>query len=173
MAWDIGKRRAARDLTGGLLRRVVLCALLIGSLSGVLIGIACEQQGMAFTMIEYRKAGGVAGIEQLLRIEGDGTLHFHRSISGTPEYDIKGRLDAKQVQEVMALADRANLFSLQDEYKAASQIFDAFSYQVTYKRTDREKTVKVESMGSVPESFQLLLNRLDTIIQDLFPTTVK
>lgn len=128
---------------------------------------------MAFTMIEYRKAGGVAGIEELLRIEGDGTLHFHRSISGTPEYDIKGRLDAKQVQDVMALADQANIFSLREEYKAASQIFDAFSYQVTYKRTDREKTVKVESMGNVPERFQLLLNRLDAIIQDLLQKTAK
>lgn len=137
------------------------------------MGIACEPQGMAFTMIEYRKAGGVAGIEELLRIEGDGTVYFHRSISGTPEYNIKGRLDAKQVQDVMALADQANIFSLREEYKAASQIFDAFSYQVRYKRTDREKTVKVESMRDVPESFQLLLNRLDAIIQDLLLKTVK
>lgn len=128
---------------------------------------------MAFTMIEYRKAGGVAGIEELLRIEGDGTVHFHRSISGTPEHDMKGRLDAKQCQEMMGLADQANIFSLQEEYKAASQIFDAFTYQVTYKRTDREKTVKVESMRDVPESFQLLLKRLDAIIQDLLLKTTK
>ena len=142
---------------GGLIMLTFVGSLLIQQSSVVLSCTAYEPQRMMSTMIEYRKVGGFAGIEETLRIENDGTVHFQRSISGTPEYDIKGQLDEKSFQEVAALADQADIFSLQEEYNVENQPFDKVSYHITYGRTDRKKTVKIkstgdtESLGDVPE----------------------
>lgn len=124
-------------------------------------------------MLEYRKAGGFAGIEDVLQIHDDGTVYLHRSISGTPEYDLNSRLDAKQLQEVIALADQADIFSLQAEYEGKSQPFDAFSYQLTYKRAAREKTITVNSVSKAPESFRLLLDYLEAMTQELLAKAAK
>jgi hypothetical protein len=162
---------------GGLIILAFVGALFMEQLSVVLICTAYEPQRMMSTMIEYRKAGGFAGIEETLRIEHDGTVHFQRSISGTPEYDIKGRLDEKSLQDLVALADQADIFALQEEYTVKNQPFDKVSYQITYGRPDREKTVKIEStgdtesLGDVPERLRLLLQRLAAVIQDLLPKT--
>lgn len=123
------------------------------------------------TILEYYKTGGFAGLEQVLRIEGNGTVYFQGSLSGTPEYDIKTNLDIKQFQEVIDLIKQADIFSLQDEYKTKEHTFDAFSYQVTYRETSKEKSIKVESINDMPERLRLLLVHLDTIIQHLVTKT--
>jgi hypothetical protein len=162
---------------GGLIMLTFVGSLLIQQSSVVLICTAYEPQRMMSTMLEYRKVGGFAGIGETLRIENDGTVHFQRSISGTPEYDIKGRLDEKSFQEVAALADQADIFSLQEEYNAENQPFDKVLYHITYGRTDRKKTVKIEStgdtesLGDVPEGLRLLLQRLAAVIQELLAKT--
>ena len=162
---------------GGLLMLAFVGCLFLEQSSIVLICTASEPQRMMLLMIEYRKTGGFAGIEEMLRIENDGTVHFQRSISGTPEHDIKGRLDAKAFQEMMALADQADIFALQEEYHAENPPFDNVSYYITDKRTDREKTVKIEStgdiesLGNVPEGLRLLLQRLEAVIHDLLSKT--
>lgn len=124
-------------------------------------------------MLEYRKAGGFAGIEDVLTIHEDGTVYLQRSISGTSEHDLKGRLETKQLQEVVALAEQADIFSLQAEYKEEIQPFDAFSCQLTYKHASREKTITVDSINQAPQRFQLLLNRLEAMIQELLSKAAK
>lgn len=156
-----------------LIMRAWCCALIIGQASCSLTRTADKPQRTATIMLEYYKTGGFAGIEDMLTIHEDGTVYFQRSISGTPEHDFKGRLETKQLQEVVALAEQADIFSLQAEYKEESQPFDAFSYQLTYKRASREKTITVDSISKAPPHLQLLFNRLEAMTQDLLAKAAK
>lgn len=118
-------------------------------------------------MIRYRKEGGFAGVMEELQIEDDGTAHYQRSISGTPQHNIKERLESDTLRELAKLVERADTPSLRGGPKEKRPVFDAFTYQVTYGRKHREKTVEVQSIEEAPVELRPLLSHLERVIKNL------
>jgi hypothetical protein len=110
-------------------------------------------------MLEYRKTGGIAGVDEILSIADDGKAWLRRSTSGEPEYEIRGRLDPSEVQELRALAEGADFSELKDTEPEA---YDQLSYEVTYRSRGEERRIRVGATD-VPVHLQPLVGRLDSI----------
>lgn len=118
-------------------------------------------------MIRYRKEGGFAGVLEELQVEEDGAAHFQRSISGTPQFDIKGQLESNTVRELARLAEEADIRSVDRETNEQRPPFDAFTYQVIYGRANSERTLEVQRINEAPKEVQQLITKLETVARDL------
>lgn len=105
------------------------------------------------------RSGGFAGLDETWRLESDGT------VLGPDGY--VGSADPDAVAALIAAADAAGFFQLEDEYLPADQCCDRFLYELTLSRGDDTHTVITLDGADAPESlFRLIQDFLTAVHPD-------
>jgi len=131
----------------------ILLTISVVMLTGWLVG--CTKAPSSETLIEYRRSGGFAGLDDRLVIKENGESILTRR-SERSEFT----LDSDTVNRLRALFEEAKFSQLRKEYLPSRPGADLFEYVVTYKGHS------VRTMdGVVPSSLQPILEALNQIIE--------
>jgi hypothetical protein len=128
---------------------VITAVVLAGWLSG------CAKPSAPETLIEYRRSGGLLGLDDQLAIQADGKAVLTRK-SGRSEF----ALDGDTMSRLRALFEQAGFARLRKEYLPPHPSADLFEYVVTYKG----HTVRTMD-GAIPLSLQPILDALNEIVE--------
>jgi hypothetical protein len=128
---------------------VITAFMLAGWLSGCAKPLAPE------TLIEYRRSGGLLGLDDRLAIQADGRAALTRK-SGRSEFT----LDGDTMSRLRALFEQAEFARLRKEYLPPRPGADLFEYVVAHKG----HTVRTTD-GDIPPSLQPILNALNEIVE--------
>lgn len=132
----------------------MLLTLVVVMVTGWLIG--CGNASSAETLIEYRRSGGFAGLDDHLVINKSGEAILTRKSEGH-EFS----LDGDAVTHLQTLLEEAAFAQLGKEYLPSRQGSDLFEYVVTYEG----QTVRTLD-GAVPASLQPILDALNQIVEN-------
>jgi hypothetical protein len=111
----------------------------------------------ATILVDYRKSGGFAGLEEHLVVTSDG----HATVEGKGPTRTK-QLDPATMRELTAALEQAGLDRLQPRYDPPVRGNDLFEYAITY----RGRTVTV-SDTEIPPQLRPLLTELDRIMNEV------
>ncbi|MBC8255556.1 MAG: hypothetical protein H8E35_16210 [Ardenticatenia bacterium] len=131
----------------------ILLTIVVSMLTGWLIG--CTRTPSSETLIEYRRSGGFAGLDDGLVIKGNGEATLTRK---SERYEFT--LDSDTISRLQTIFEEAEFSQLRKEYPPSRQGSDLFEYVVTYKG----HTVRTMD-GSVPPSLQHILEALNQIVE--------
>lgn len=131
----------------------ILLTILMAMLSGWLVG--CTKTSSSETLIEYRRSGGFAGLNDRLVIKKSGEATLTRN-SEHSEFT----LDGDTMKRLQVLFEEANFSQLRKEYPPLQPGADFFEYVVTYKG----HTVRTMD-GAVPPSLEPVLEALNQIVE--------
>jgi hypothetical protein len=113
------------------------------------------------TLVEYRRIGGIAGLDDHLIITDNGTITLTRR-----DKSLNGQLDAAQLQKLQQTLVAAKIDQLDAEYLPAKPGADYMEYVIVY--TDHQvRTVDT----AVPDALQPLLALLNGIIKTINQST--
>ena len=130
-----------------------MLALVAAIVTGWLVG--CGEASSAQMLVEYRRSGGFAGLDDHLVIMGSGESILTRK---SERYEFT--LDHSAVADLRSLFKDAEFSQLGPESLPSRQGSDLFEYVVTYER------YAVRTMdGAVPPSLQPILEALDQIVE--------
>lgn len=128
---------------------ITVAILLTGWLAGCTTALSPEAR------IEYRRSGGLAGMDDLLAVQESGEAVLTRR---SARYEFI--LDGAEVGRMDALFDQAAFSQLRGEYLPSRQGNDLIEYVVTYKG-HRVRTMD----GAVPAALQPILQELNQIVE--------
>lgn len=111
----------------------------------------------ATILVDYRKSGGFAGLEEHLVVTSDG----HATVEGKGPTRTK-QLDPATMRELTAALEQAGLDRLQPRYDPPVKGNDLFEYAITY----RGRTVTV-SDTEIPPRLRPLLTELNRIMNEV------
>jgi len=131
----------------------MLLALVVTMVTGWLIG--CGKASSAETLIEYRRSGGFAGLDDYLVVKKSGEAILTRK---SERYAFT--LDRDVVNGLQTFFEDAEFSQLRKEYLPTRQGSDLFEYVVTYEG----HTVRTLD-GAVPPSLQPILEALNQIVE--------
>jgi hypothetical protein len=145
----------ARSTSKGVLfmKDWISLTIVVALLTGWLVG--CARASSADVLIEYRRSGGFAGLDDHLVIKENGQAILTQG-SERHEFILNG--GARDRLE--ALFAEAEFSRLRRRYLPSRQGADLFEYVVTYKG----HTVRTMD-GAVPSSLQPILGALNEIVQ--------
>jgi hypothetical protein len=135
-------------------REWTLLVIAVAMLTAGLVG--CVRASSSETLIEYRRSGGIAGLDDHLVIRKSGEAVLTR---GSERYEFAVGDDT--MDHLQTLFSEAEFSQLQKEYLPSRQGADQISYVVTYDG----HTVKTMD-GAVPSSLQPILEALNQIVED-------
>lgn len=141
------------SLSAGL----IVAAWLLATCGGPPRGTAAGSQ----VLVEYRRTGGIAGLDDHLVIASDGQATLARK-GGQRETFAVEKDTLANLREIL---DEVGFFELEDEYRPERLIPDALSYQITYQQGGRRHTVETTD-GSIPEEVMPILDELNQIIAE-------
>lgn len=123
----------------------------------VLVGwlVGCTGTTSSGILVEYRRSGGFAGLDDRLVIEVNGQATLTRK---TEHYEFV--LDRDIMKQLQTLLDNVEFSKLRREYLPSRQGSDLFEYVVTYKG----HTVRTMDTA-VPEALWPVLELLNQIIE--------
>ena len=116
----------------------------------------CTGTTSSGTLIEYRRSGGFAGLDDCLVINVNGETTLSRKAE-----HCEFALDSDTMKHLQTLFDNADFSKLRREYLPPRQGSDLFEYVVTYKG----HTVRTMDTA-VPESLQPILESLNQIVEN-------
>jgi len=128
---------------------VIVTAILAGWLIG------CAGTASSGVLVDYRRSGGFAGLDDHLIIDSSGQATLTRQ---TQRYEFA--LDSDTVDRLVALLDSVGFSKLCGEHLPSHQGSDLFEYVVTYEG----QTVRTMDIA-VPESLQPVLELLNQIVE--------
>jgi hypothetical protein len=128
---------------------IIVIVVLTGWLAG------CTGTTSSSTLVEYRRSGGFAGLDDRLVIEVNDQATLTRK---TEHYEFV--LDRDTINELQTLLDNAEFSKLGKEYLPSHQGSDLFEYVVSYKG----HTVRTMDTA-VPEALWPVLELLNQIIE--------
>lgn len=131
-----------------------LLIIVMVMLTGWLVG--CAKTSSSETLVEYRRSGGFAGLDDHLIIKKSGEAELTRK-SERSEFT----LDSDTIRHFHTLFEEANFLQLRKEYLPTRPGADLFEYIVTYQG----HTVRTMD-GAVPPSLQPILEALNQIVQN-------
>jgi hypothetical protein len=112
------------------------------------------QSGASGASIEYRRTGGVAGLDDYLTIDASGKAVLDRR-----EKHYEFVVDGQTFERLQKQLDQARFSRLAAEYLPGDTCCDLFEYTITYQGHT------VHTMDTaVPESLRLVLNSLNEIV---------
>jgi Emfourin len=111
----------------------------------------------ATILVDYRKSGGFAGLEEHLVVTSDG----HATVEGKGPTRTK-QLDPATMRELTAALEQAGLDRLQPRHDPPVKGNDLFEYAITY----RGRTVTV-SDTEIPPQLRPLLTELSRIMNEV------
>jgi hypothetical protein len=135
------------------MRHWILPAVAVGLAAVWLVG--CGRASSSDVLIEYRRSGGFAGLDDHLVIKKNGEAVLTRR---SERYEFT--LDTDTMEHLQGLFAEAEFSQLRREYLPSRQGSDLFEYVVTY----RGRTVRTMD-GAVPSSLQPTLEALNRIVQ--------
>ncbi|MCZ7575160.1 MAG: hypothetical protein M5U01_41960 [Ardenticatenaceae bacterium] len=115
----------------------------------------CTRTASSRALIEYRRSGGFAGLDDHLVIQEDGKAILTRK-TGRSEFV----LDDATMNQLRVLFDEAEFSKLRREYLPRRKGSDLFEYVMTHKG----HTVRTLDTA-VPESLQPILKVLNQIVE--------
>ena len=116
---------------------------------------SCTGTSSSGILVEYRRSGGFAGLDDRVVIQVNGQATLTRKAE---HYEFV--LDCDTVNQLQALFDDAEFSKLRREYLPSRQGSDLFEYVVTYKG----HTVRTMDTA-VPEALWPVLELLNQIIE--------
>jgi hypothetical protein len=123
----------------------------------LLVGLAaCRPAATNSPLIEYHRTGGIAGLDERLVINSDGSAQIVQR-GGESSYT----LTRAEVDRLIALFSQAGFAKLKKEYLPAGHGADLFDYVVKY----RGQSVHTQDTA-VPAQVQAILEALNTIIRE-------
>ncbi len=128
--------------------------LIITSLFPTIGLFGCTRLSGIGVLIDYRRSGGIAGIDDQLAIDANGKATLTRQ-TGRYEFSV----DAGTMKQLLSNLDNAGFVNLGSEYMPSRQGNDTITYRVTYKG----HTVQMADTA-VPESLQPVLDQLNRIV---------
>jgi len=117
--------------------------------------VSCAKASPSDTLIEYRRSGGFAGLDDHLVIKKSGEATLTRKSAS-----YKFTLDEETLNHLQSLFEEAEFSQLRKRHLPSRQGSDLFEYVVTYKG----HTVRTMD-GAVPPSLQLILETLNQIVE--------
>ncbi len=133
-------------------RRVVVMLLLV--LAGWVTGCASATSG--YLLVDYRRVGGFAGLDDHLIIETDGKAMLTQRVER-----FEFSLERDTIARLQALLDEAAFSKLHSEYLPSQSGADFIEYTLTYQG----RTVRAVDTA-VPEALQLVIAFLNQVIMD-------
>ncbi|MBU4224327.1 MAG: hypothetical protein KKC71_00700 [Chloroflexi bacterium] len=131
----------------------ILLTIVVAMLTGWLVG--CTKTSSSEMLIEYRRSGGFAGLDDHLVIKKNGEAALTRK---SQRYEFT--LDSDAINRLQTLFEEASFSQLRKEYLPSRQGSDLFDYVITYKG----HTVRTMD-GAVPPSLQPILETLNQIVE--------
>ncbi|MBI4318451.1 MAG: hypothetical protein HY675_08175 [Chloroflexi bacterium] len=105
-------------------------------------------------MIEFRRSGGIAGLNDRMIIDSSGKVTISRKSGGDTFV-----LDRKDLEEILRQAEDAGFAKLETEYLPANRCCDLIEYDIVYKGRE------VRTMDTaVPLPLQPLLESLNKLV---------
>jgi hypothetical protein len=111
----------------------------------------------ATMLVDYRKSGGFAGLEEHMVVTSDG----HATVEGKGQTREK-QLDPATMRELTAALDQAGLDRLRPRYDPPVKGNDLIEYAITY----RGRTVTV-SDTTIPPQLRQLITELNRIMSEV------
>ena len=121
----------------------------------LLLLLGCGRPATAGVLAEYRRTGGVAGLDDRLTVYADGRALLVRRGQRSDLVLTQGQLNS-----LAALLEGAEFRSLKRRYSPERSGYDLLEYEVRYKG----KAVRM-SDGAVPPSLEPLLDELNEVIR--------
>jgi len=131
----------------------VLLTIVVAMLTGWLVG--CTEAPSSDMLIEYRRSGGFAGLDDHFVVRKNGEAILTRK-SEHSEFT----LNSDTLGRLQTLFEGAEFSQLRKEYLPSRRGSDLFEYIVTYKG----HTVRTMD-GAVPASLQSILEALNQIVE--------
>jgi hypothetical protein len=128
----------------------VAIVVLLGWLAG------CGAPASRETIVEYRRTGGFAGLDDHLVVRADGEATLDRR---GERYEFE--LDSETMDRLLTTLDNAEISQLDGEYLSSQKGGDLFEYVVTYQGY----TVRTGDTA-VPESLWPALELLNRIVEN-------
>jgi len=142
----------------GLSAGLILAAWLLATCGAPL---ATQSQGAATgnVLVEYRRTGGIAGLDDhlIVRTTGEATLERKGGVREifTVDEDVVARLQQT--------VEDNGFFELKSEYRPAQVIPDALTYRITFQAEGRRHTVETTD-GAIPVRLAPVIEELNQII---------
>ena len=125
-------------------------------LAALMISCTGATSSSSGTLIEYLRIGGIAGFDDHLVINTDGTATLSRKAQG---YEFE--LNSNTTSQLETLFDEAKFLELDKEYLPSHQGGDLFEYVLMYQG----HTVRTLD-SAVPEALWPILETLNQIIEN-------
>jgi hypothetical protein len=132
-------------------------------LTGLLGLVACGPQATAVQgvatdiVIIYQREGGFTGITQVWTIYPDGSI---LSDPGQNELAIP----PERVIDLLAITAEAGFSDMQDSYIPEGNCCDQYTYTITVKLGDQEKSVQTSDGSAHPEQLTVVLAAIEELI---------
>jgi hypothetical protein len=110
-------------------------------------------------VVDYRRTGGIAGLDDHLAIRADGSAALQQK--GQPGTEFA--LDQQTIDDLEQALRAANFEALAGVHEPGRAIPDAFHYEVVYATNGGRQTVEATD-GAVPSDLAPVLDLLNTII---------
>ena len=135
-------------------RLLLLVMIVLGAWMMCLTG--CSTGPLNGTLVDYRRSGGIIGLEDHLIIKKGGAATLTRQ-SGSYEFTLGDGV----ISNLNALFEAAEFSKLDRNYAPSREGRDLFSYSVSYGG----HTVRAKD-GAIPPSLSPILTALDQIIEE-------
>lgn len=110
-------------------------------------------------IVDYRRTGGIAGLNDRLVIQADGNAVLQQK--GQPDTDFT--VDQQTMDDLEQTLQAAAFDELAGVHEPARAIPDAFHYEVVYAANGGRQTVEATD-GAVPNDLAPVLDLLNAII---------
>ncbi len=124
-------------------------------------GEPTEQNQTSGLLLSVRITGGLAGVNQELQVEENGTSSFDDSFLGDKRFTIE--LSESELADLDTLMLRNDFFLLEDEY-IDPNVADAFLYEITYGGDDSVKTVLTDNFAA-PTNLKSIVSGVNALAQ--------
>jgi hypothetical protein len=121
--------------------------------------VSCQQQPISpiptptpspgSVLVTYQRSGGIFGFDDRLTIYDGGRCELQRRLV-KQEFT----LQPNQLARLKDLFERANFFSLQDEYLEPLVVSDSIQLTITYQSMGEKHTVRTESF-TIPDALAI------------------
>lgn len=160
--------------------RSTMTAILLGGVLAMGTSIQASRTAMepidpnmAGARILYDVSGGIAAIDETLRVFDDGMIRYEWSRSGGTPWFIDLRFPVSEVRALKSLFQAADFASMPARWDAKNEIVDGFEILVKAELADGSmKSVRSSTGADESDDFILIRKSLEKLVADVRSTEV-
>lgn len=122
-------------------------------------GAAAKHRAPQRSLVDYRRTGGIAGVDVRLVVQNDGRATLTTGRLGPPR---GGTLPSRFMKELRSTLARADFGQLKGSYTPDRPVYDGFTYAISHDG----RTVEASDFA-VPRQLQPLIDALERSINHL------